>query len=368
MQPNHVDLNGARVLVVDDNPTSARAVTSYLEELGMTVEMAHSWGAALKQYQALEPDLVLMDAVMPDMDGFKLTHHLRARYRDRYVPIVFLTGLDDMDARERGVMAGADDFLSKPVDPVILRVRVRAMMRIRKLTAALEEKGRELEDLATRDQLSGVLNRRRFDEELASEFNRARRYGHPLSLLVCDIDHFKRINDDLGHTTGDEVIAFLGGLLTELKRGSDLAFRYGGEEFVLLLPETNARNAAAVAERLRATFERRSVETSAGRRTISIGVSGMESLGPKAPCELLFQSADVALYRAKSSGRDQVCLFSDDEKDLESLLEQCKDELGSGASKEDLICGPKLSPRQDNGFEDIEQTIELDTLDKDKAS
>lgn len=368
MHVSHMDLNGARVLVVDDDPTSARTVTSHLEQLGMIVEIAHSWGTALKKYQSLEPDLVLMDAVMPDMDGFKLTHHLRARYRERYVPIVFLTGLDDMTARERGVMAGADDFLSKPVDPVTLRVRVRAMMRIRKLTAALEEKGRELEDLATRDQLSGVLNRRRFDEELASEYGRARRYDHPLSLLVCDIDHFKRINDDLGHATGDEVIAFLGGLLTELKRGSDLAFRYGGEEFVLLLPETTARNAAALAERLRNQFCARSVQTSAGRRTISIGVSGLQALDARAPCEYLFRSADIALYRAKTSGRDQVCVFGDETQDLDTFVEQCKDEQKGEANARALLASPALTLREASGEVDIEQTVELDDPQQHKVS
>lgn len=367
MQSNHIDVNGARVLVVDDDPTSARAVSQYLEQMGMMVEVAHSWSAALKKYQALEPDLVLMDAVMPDMDGFKLTHHLRARYRERYVPIVFLTGLDDINAREKGVMAGADDFLSKPVDPVMLRVRVRAMMRIRRLTAALEEKGRELEDLATRDQLSGVLNRRRFDEELASEYARARRYGHPLSLLVCDIDHFKRINDDLGHVTGDEVIAFLGDLLSEIKRGSDLAFRYGGEEFVLLLPETTAHNAAAVAERIRVQFAQRSEDTSAGRRTISIGVSDIETLGIKSPCDFLFRSADIALYRAKTGGRDQVCVFADVPEDAETLLHQCKDDLNDALRPGDLLSPSVLCQVSSTQDCDIEQTLELNSRDN-KAS
>lgn len=367
MNSNHVELKDARVLVVDDDPSSARAVTQHLESLGMVVEIAHSWGAALKKYQSLQPDLVLMDAVMPDMDGFKLTSHLRARYRERYVPIVFLTGLDDLSARERGVMAGADDFLSKPVDPVMLRVRVRAMMRIRRLTAALEEKGRELEDLATRDQLSGVLNRRRFDESLVSEFNRSRRYDHPLSLLVCDIDHFKQINDELGHATGDEVIAFLGSLLTELKRGSDLAFRYGGEEFVLLLPETNPRNAAALAERLRREFCRRSNHTSAGERTISIGVSGIEDLGHKAPAELLFRSADIALYRAKSTGRDRVCVFGDESQDKATLLEQCKEERAQGLKPDDLLATSHPAVELANPQDAVEQTLELD-LDQDKAS
>lgn len=367
MSTNQVELKDARVLVVDDDPTSARAVTQHLQELGMIVQIAHSWGAALKQYQALQPDLVLMDAVMPDMDGFKLTHHLRARYRERYVPIVFLTGLDDLAARERGVMAGADDFLSKPVDPVMLRVRVRAMMRIRKLTAALEEKGRELEDLATRDQLSGVLNRRRFDESLLSEFSRSRRYEHSLSLLVCDVDHFKRINDDLGHSAGDEVIAFLGNLLSELKRGSDLAFRYGGEEFVLLLPETTPKNASALAERLRNQFFIRSAETSAGTRTISIGVSGLEMLGAKAPAELLFRTADIALYRAKSSGRDRVCLFGDAPQDRETLLEQCKEEQASGLGPDDLLAAPQSPVEPANPQDAIEQTLEL-VADHTKAS
>lgn len=366
MLTNQVDLKDAKVLVIDDDPTSSRTVAQFLEQLGMHVDVAHSWGVALKKYQAMEPDLVLMDAVMPDMDGFKLTHHIRARYRDRYVPIVFLTGLDDMDARERGVMAGADDFLSKPVDPMTLRVRVRAMMRIRKLTAALEDKGRELEDLATRDQLSGVLNRRRFDEELNSEFSRARRYNHALSILICDIDHFKEINDTLGHSAGDEVIAFLGSLLSELKRDSDLAFRYGGEEFALLAPETSARNAAALAERIRSSFKERSAQTSAGSRSISIGVSGIEVLSAKANNELLFRTADIALYRAKSSGRDRVCIFGQEAQDRSAMIDQC----GPGMLVDE---SPQLVRARANTLatplhDAIEQTIELPEREDDKAS
>lgn len=277
----------------------------------MVVCVANSWVYALKQFQTFDPDLVLMDAVMPDVDGFRLTRHIRARYPDRYVPIVFVTGLDDIGARERGISAGSDDFLTKPVDPVELRVRLRAMLRIRKLTQALEEKTRLLEEIAIRDPLTGTLNRRRFDECIVTEIERARRYELPLSLLVCDIDFFKKVNDTFGHAVGDEVIIFLGQLLSNSVRKPDLVFRYGGEEFVILAPQTSAARARTLAERIRSDFEQTSHQTAAGAQTISIGVSGIEHFDPKDPMEHLFQSADIALYRAKESGRNRVCLFDE---------------------------------------------------------
>jgi diguanylate cyclase (GGDEF)-like protein len=300
----------AHVLVVDDDVTSARHIGDLAANLGHRVSLAKNWVEALRVFAESEIDLVFMDAVMPDMDGFKLTQLIRSRYKKRYVPIVFVTGLNDSKARQLGVEAGADDFLSKPVEDLELRVRLTAMLRIRRLTAALEEKTRELEIIATEDKLTGLKNRRRFDEAFATELSRANRYQKAFSMLLFDIDHFKRINDTFGHAVGDEVLSFVGKMMRDLVRVPDMAFRYGGEEFAILTPETRAQDASVLAERLRKYFEANSHKTSAGAQTLSVGIAGVEELSPGASAEELFAAADEALYRAKSSGRNRCCIHA----------------------------------------------------------
>ena len=300
----------ANVLIVDDDPTCAASLAGQVEHLGHAVTIASSWTEAVRTFDRESFDLVLMDAVMPGVDGFKLTHMLRGRSTS-YVPILFVTGLGDTRSRERGIHAGADDFLAKPVDDFELRVRLTAMLRIRRLTMDLEAKGKALEEMAHIDELTGIGNRRRFENRLSVELSRARRYEHPLSLLVCDIDHFKLVNDRFGHAVGDEVLQFFGDLLGRQLRGPDVAFRYGGEEFVVLTPETKSAGAKLLADRLREVFEQDSSTTTAGRRTISIGVSGTDLLGPEVAASQLFETADKALYRAKQSGRNRVCVHED---------------------------------------------------------
>lgn len=300
----------AHVLIVDDDPTCAASLADQVKRLGHDVTVASSWTEAVRVFGREKFDLVLMDAVMPGVDGFKLTHMLRGRSTS-YVPILFVTALGDTRSREQGIHAGADDFLSKPVDDFELRVRLTAMLRIRRLTMDLEAKGKALEEMAHIDELTGIGNRRRFENRLSVELSRARRYEHPLSLLVCDIDHFKSVNDEFGHAVGDEVLQFFGDLLGRQLRSPDAAFRYGGEEFVVLTPETESVAARLLADRLREVFEQDSGTTSAGRRTISIGVSGTDVLGPEVAASQLFETADKALYRAKQNGRNRVYVHGD---------------------------------------------------------
>lgn len=295
----------ARILIVDDDPASARPVVEAVAELGHEVELATNWTDAVRGFGDAV-DLVLMDAVMPMVDGFKLTRVLRERAQS-YTPILFLTGLDDVASKQRGMSVGADDFLSKPVDPMELRVRLAAMLRIRRLTQALEAERRGYARLAHVDELTGVPNRRSYDERLAVELEQARSSGRPLSLLLVDIDHFKQINDTLGHAVGDEVLAFTGALLRELTRREDLVFRYGGEEFAVLARDTERERARVLAERVRAAFETRSASTSAGRRSCSLGLATYDPDSGEAPDGArLFARADAKLYEAKQSGRNRV--------------------------------------------------------------
>jgi PleD family two-component response regulator len=214
----------ATILLVDDDPLGAERVRLLIEAQGHRVLVAHSWSEALQTFMTREIDLVLMDAVMPTVDGFKLTRIFRERAR-LYVPIVFLTGLTDERARRRSVEAGADDMLAKPVDEVELSVRLIAMLRIRRLVRALADKSQVLADLARLDALTGLLNRRMLDEHLPKEVQRAQRYGRSLSLLMIDVDHFKRVNETYGHAVGDQVLSCLGRLLLDDIRVSDRAYR-----------------------------------------------------------------------------------------------------------------------------------------------
>jgi diguanylate cyclase (GGDEF)-like protein len=296
----------ATILLVDDDRAGAGRVRALVEALGYRALVACTWSEALQVFMTREVDLVLMDAIMPTVDGFKLTRMFRERSR-LYVPIVFLTVLTDDEARRRSIEAGADDMLAKPVDEVELAVRLIAMLRIRRLVRALADKSNALADLARIDALTGLLNRRMLDEHLPKEVERAQRYGRSLSLLMVDVDHFKRVNDTYGHAVGDQVLACLGRMLREELRIADRPYRYGGEELVVIAPETTTEGAMVLAERLRVmAFERTAAASPAGSQTLSVGVATLASLPPGADAQALREAADAALYFAKRSGRNRV--------------------------------------------------------------
>lgn len=295
------------MLLVDDDRVGTKRVQRMVEKLGHATVAAHTWIEALRAFSAHEIDLVLMDAVMPTVDGFKLTRILRERATS-YVPIVFVAGRSDEAARRRSFEAGADDLLAKPVDEVELALRIAGMLRIRDLTRALEEKTHALADMARRDALTGLLNRRALDEALPREIERARRYERDLTVLMLDVDHFKRVNDELGHEAGDRVLACLGKVLSEDLRLSDMAFRYGGEEMTVLAPETSAEGGLQLAERIRRAFAHESARASvAGSQSLSIGVASVRDVaGPiDDDGRVLVAAADHALYEAKRAGRDR---------------------------------------------------------------
>jgi len=299
----------ARVLIVDDEVVTARAVAQTVRRLGHDAKIANSWTDAVRAFDGLRTDLVLMDAVMPGVDGFKLTRLLRSR-SDSYVPIVFLTALTDHDAKRACVAAGADDFLAKPVDELELSLRLTAMLRIRSLTRRLEAQRATLDRMARFDSLTGVGNRRTFEERLASEIARSRRHGRPLALLMMDLDHFKQVNDDYGHGVGDELLATFGRMLNDITRSCDFPCRYGGEEFAVIATETRTIDAMQLGERIRMQFRERSRSVSAGGpRSVSIGVCGSDVLDRALGASELKEAADTALYRAKHLGRNRVVPF-----------------------------------------------------------
>jgi diguanylate cyclase (GGDEF)-like protein len=296
-----------RVLVVDDSGTIRLLLTASLRQAGFEVVLAADGAAALARLDDSQPEVVLTDLQMPGMDGFALLERIRARPGAPEVIVVTGTHARDMDAALRALRLGAHDFLTKPLpagDAVALTIE-KALEK-KRLREANERLLRELEALSRTDALSGALNRRVFDETLRRELARAERHAFAVSLLLFDLDHFKRINDTHGHPAGDEVLRVFGHALAEEVRESDAVFRYGGEEFAVLLTHTPLAGAVKVAERLVARTRALAVPVSGAtlRFTASVGVATSDggSLDPAG----LIEAADRALYEAKHLGRDQV--------------------------------------------------------------
>jgi two-component system cell cycle response regulator len=295
------------VLIVDDNRAGREQLAAMVESLGYRAITAESGLEGLRLTREAQPSLLLLDLVMPDFDGFKVAAAVKAQ--PRFVPVILLTALNDIDSKRRGQAAGADDFLAKPVTLPELQIRIAAMMRIRRLTEALDAANRRLADLAHTDALTGLANRRRFEELLATEHDRARRYKRHLAVLTLDIDHFKDVNDTHGHAAGDDVLRVIAGVVDEALRQTDEIARTGGEEFVVLAPESNPAGALALAERLRKRVEAAVIETSGVRlnKTVSIGVAVWDG-GGEVDAATLLKHSDEALYQAKEKGRNRAVL------------------------------------------------------------
>lgn len=298
----------ATILIIDDAQSSRAQISSMVEALGHHAITARSGLLGLRMLREHDPDLVLLDVVMPDLDGFKVAAAIKAVRR--FVPLLMLTGLGDIESKRRGQAAGADDFLTKPVAAVELQIRIAAMLRIKALTDELTAVNHRLSELADTDALTGFGNRRAFSVRFADEHERARRYRRPLSLAIADIDHFKQVNDTHGHPAGDVVLQGVGRTLLSVLRRSDHISRVGGEEFAILAPETGVVGAFPLADRLRRGVEALVVpivdrRESAVRVTVSVGVATWDGEGPVI-ADVIYKCADDALYRAKQEGRNRV--------------------------------------------------------------
>jgi diguanylate cyclase (GGDEF)-like protein len=309
-----------KVLVVDDAVTSATLICQMLGKMGLTTVRARNGEEGLMAFSREKPDLVLLDVVMPDMDGFEVARRIRQKERGvEWTPIIFLSARANDEDLAHGIEAGGDDYLVKPVSEIVLRAKVNAMRRIAtmratlvQLTHKLDEANRELERLSAIDGLTGVANRRRFDQTLRDEWLRAARGSHPMSLLLIDVDEFKQFNDGNGHLAGDECLRDLARLMEAmLKRPSDLLARYGGEEFAMVLPETGPEGAASVAHSLIAALREAAIphgySSVSPFVSISIGIAtAVPERGDEEGHEVLITIADEALYKAKRAGRDRV--------------------------------------------------------------
>jgi diguanylate cyclase (GGDEF)-like protein len=296
----------AEILIVDDDADVRLFVRAVLESDGYKVIEAASGQEAIQRLRIRRPALVLLDVMMPAMDGFAVVHAIK-REPGAFVPVILLTALDDPASRAKGINAGADEVLAKPVHPFELRLRCRAMLRIHHLTEELLAANKRLRALARTDELTDVRNRRGLRTALTREFRRAERYGGVLTVMVFDVDRFKSVNDRFGHAVGDQVLYAVAQALKRGVREVDVVGRVGGEEFVVLAPETPPRDAVAVGERLCRAVAERVVSTPSGNEvsvTVSCGIATMSDVHARSPDELL-SYADSALYRAKALGRNR---------------------------------------------------------------
>jgi diguanylate cyclase (GGDEF)-like protein len=250
-----------------------------------------------------QPDLILLDVLMPGLDGFEVCRRLRREERTQRIPIIVLTGLNAIEDEQRALELGAIDFIAKPIQPAIVRLRVRNHMELKRHRDFLE-------DLSLADGLTAIANRRRFDEALLSEWRRARRTRSALGLLLLDVDFFKLYNDHYGHAMGDECLRQVAGTIAMLaRRPGDLCARYGGEEFAVILPQTDLSGVLQLGERLRASVTDLEIPHAGSSVnplvTISLGAASMRPTGDLTPEDLLRQ-ADKRLYEAKSAGRNRV--------------------------------------------------------------
>jgi diguanylate cyclase (GGDEF)-like protein len=306
-----------RILVVDDSPTIRAGLRKMLEPMGHEVVEAADGERALAVWKAQRPELVLIDVQMPVMDGYTTARHLRSGGETDWVPIIFLScGEEDQDL-ERAIEAGGDDYLVKPASAVVLSAKIRAMHRLETMRRRLVEtthelaaSNRQLEMLSRQDGLTGLANRRYLDAFLSTEMRRATRTEESISLIMVDVDFFKKYNDEYGHQVGDDCLKRIAGSLqSSCRRPADLAARYGGEEFTLVLPDTGADGARQVAATLAAAVGALAIahaQSSVGPLvTLSQGIATLVPTAESTPEELI-QRADEALYRAKEKGRNQA--------------------------------------------------------------
>ena len=282
------------VLVVDDSEFIHELVRARLREEGLQVEHQLTGEDGLRHAIEVRPDLILLDIELPDLNGFEVCRRLKERAETRTIPVIFLTGQSDTEAKVRGLDLGAVDYVIKPFDEVELRARVRAALRTKRLQDLLQQQ-------SFLDGLTGLWNRGYLDHRLEGELNIARRYERRLSLLLGDIDHFKRVNDTFGHLTGDVVLEEVGQLIRKNMRSCDVAARYGGDEFAILLPDTSPAGVERLVDRLRQEIAEHAFSCNHLNVTVSIGVATFEPEGDKDSLDFLHR-ADWALYKAKDSG------------------------------------------------------------------
>jgi diguanylate cyclase (GGDEF)-like protein len=300
------------ILVADDEPVNRALIQRRLEREGYHVLTARNGNEAVEQALASLPDLVILDVMMPEMDGMDACRLIKETEATRDIPIIFLSARDETEMKVNGLSLGADDYISKPFEAEELIARVHVAIRLKRerdqLRTSVEEasmRAERAQERAMTDALTGLLNRYGLQHILAREHAEARRYNRPLSCLLIDLDNFKTINDTYGHQIGDLTLQQISGVLREAVRASDTVFRYGGEEFLVLLPETDLDGAVALGEKIRASAASRPFGD--GGHVFNLTLSaGAASLCDNESGHDMIARADMALYHAKEKGRNRV--------------------------------------------------------------
>jgi len=293
------------ILIVEDDPVSRRLLEVTLKKFGYDVIATSNGNEALEVFQGPSvPSLVISDWMMPGMDGLELCRNIRGMKKSSYTYFIILTAKGGKEDVIKGLDAGADDFLTKPFNSEELKYRVKIGERIINLEQRILK-------LATTDSLTGVLNRRAFMERMNEEIHRAKREGSPISLILMDIDHFKKVNDTYGHQTGDLVLQRVTDQLMDRSRAYDFVGRYGGEEFVICVRSTEDIDPQSIAERMRRNIEAQTIVTDQSNQTLRITASfGVGTSRPEYDDTLdsLIKRTDKAMYEAKKKGRNRVCV------------------------------------------------------------
>lgn len=299
------------ILIADDDKITRMVLRQALEQEGYQVVEAIDGESCLAIFSRLRPDVVLLDAIMPIMDGFVCCARLQQLQGATQTPVLMITGLEDQDSVDQAFTAGAVDYITKPIHWAVLRQRVRRLIQQVRLYRQLEEANSKLQRLATVDGLTQIANRRRFDEYLDHEWQRMRREQLPLSLILGDLDCFKLYNDTYGHQAGDDCLRQVAQVMQmAAKRAIDLSARYGGEEFAVILPHTDQLGAIQVADDIRVGVKGLEIAHASSKVTqvvtVSLGVATTIPSSDSSP-EMLIMAADQALYQAKAAGRDRYC-------------------------------------------------------------
>jgi len=304
------------ILIIEDSDAHIAALARILTpDYDVVISRCGHDGIELARY--CKPDVIILDIIMPDMDGFETITILKKNVSTRYIPVIFITSLTKIEDEERGLSLGGSDYITKPFSDEIVRLRVKNQIRMLDYIKTIEQ-------LSRIDQLTGLPNRRSFHERLLSEWKLAVRERTTISLLVIDVDHFKKCNDTFGHLMGDVVLQRVAKeIMSSVQKPTDFAARWGGEEFIVVLPKTESDGALHVAEKMRSAIEDLVVEFHDGREANVTASVGVNTYAPTKECSIndFIHNADDALYEAKRNGRNNVTVY-------QANKQQAKNEKG----------------------------------------
>ena len=309
MNDKHLKNKTEKVLIAEDDIVSAKILEKNIRDWGYEVVLANNGEKAWDLFNKNEMRLVILDWMMPKISGITLCRKIRQKKKDKYVYIILLTSKDNPEDLLKGFLAGADDYITKPFNSLELKARLQTGKRIIDLQ-------RQLREQATRDGLTGLLNRKAILQALEEELHKGLRENKPVTSMLLDIDHFKKANDTHGHNVGDAVLIEIANRLKKSFRPYDKIGRYGGDEFLLILPNCGILEARKIAERIRSAVCREKINTDVGPLSITISLGGATSESqPQISAKNLIQNSDKALYNAKNNGRN-CTLFDEIDQSL----------------------------------------------------